>query len=175
MRKEWLILAAFLCGVILANTQDRPATAQRQELLKVGFVDLVQVRDKFIAYQTALNQIKATKDKEQTELDEMVATFDKSVKNYELRTGLVPEEELRNELEQLKQKYESLAEYHESKSRQLEDQSRETLKPLLDRMKAAIDQVSAAQSYHLIFWKKDLAYSDERLDITNDVLAVLNQ
>jgi outer membrane protein len=175
MRREWIILFAFIFGVLATAGWDRPATAQKQELLKVGFVDLVRVRDEYTAYQTALTQIKETKEKEQGELDNMVAMFDKNVKNYELKEGLITEEEQKVELDGLKQKYETLSETHQNMSQQLEAQSRKILKPLLDQMKTAIEQVSAAQSYHLIFWKKDLAYSDARLDITDEVLKVLNQ
>jgi len=163
----------FFLATSLAGLGVRPVSAQ--EMLKVGFVDLERVRDEYQAYQSALAQIKATKEQEQTDLDEMVANFDKQVKNYELKEGLIPEEEQKNELEELKRKYESLAETHQTMSRQLEAKSRQALKPLLDQMKTAIEQVSASQNYHLIFWKKDLAYSDPRLDITDQVLAVLNQ
>ena len=173
MRKEAFLLFAFLTGTLLSSACGQTAT--KQELLNVGFVDLVRVRDEYGAYQTALAQIKENKEREQGDLDEMVSNFDKQVKNYELKEGLIPEEEQKVELESLKQKYESLAETHQRMSQQLEDKSRQTLKPLLDQMKSAIEQVSSAQGYHLIFWKKDLAYSDKRLDITDKVLIVLNQ
>ncbi len=172
MRRAFCLLGVFLVGTLLSGVNSRPATAQ--ELLNVGFVDLVRVRDEYGAYQTALAQIKQNKEREQGDLDEMVSNFDKQVKNYELKEGLIPEEEQKIELEGLKQKYETLAETHQNMSRQLEDKSRQALKPLLDQMKVAIEQVSAAQGYHLIFWKKDLAYSDPRLDITQKVLDVLN-
>ncbi len=174
MRKEVTFLLAFVIGVFLVTATNRPVIAQT-EALRVGFVDLVRVRDEYKAYQTALAQIKETKEKEQGELDNMVSMFDKNVKNFELKEGLISEEEQKVELDGLKQKYETLAETHQTMSQQLEAQSRKILKPLLDQMKAAIEQVSAAQGYHLIFWKKDLAYSDARLDITNEVLKVLNQ
>ena len=174
MRNEWLIIIAFTLGTILSYSFDNSATAQRQELLAVRFVDLVRVRDEFTEYQTALAQIKQSKQTEQAELDEKVEMFDRNVKNYELKEGLITEEEQKVELETLNQKYQTLQELHQTMSRQLEMKSREILRPLLDRMKAAIEQEAAAKGYHLIFWKKDLAYSDERLDITNDVLNILN-
>ncbi|MCA9410753.1 MAG: OmpH family outer membrane protein [Candidatus Omnitrophica bacterium] len=175
MRNEWLIVIAFILGIVFTSTFDNSATAQRQELLAVRFVDLVRVRDEFKDYQTALSQIKTNKEKEQGELDDMVSMFDKNVKNYELKEGLITEEEQKLELEQLNQKYQTLQETHQQMSRELEMKSREILKPLLDQMKTAIEQEATSKGYHLIFWKKDLAYSDSRLDITDDVLLILNK
>ena len=122
MRKEVFLLFAFLMGTLMSSVCSQQASGQ--ELLNVGFVDLVRVRDEYGAYQTALAQIKQNKEKEQGDLDEMVSNFDKQVKNYELKEGLIPEEEQKVELEGLKQKYESLAETHQRMSKQLEDSDR---------------------------------------------------
>ena len=175
MKAGTFLCFVFLAGTLMFSISTPSVVAQQQELLKVGFVDLVRVRNEYGAYQDALAKIKEDKEKEQSDLDEMVANFDKQVKSYELKEGLIPEEEQKQELEDLKKKYEALTETHQTMSQQLEAKSRKILKPLLDQMKSAIEQVSQTQSYHLIFWKKDLAFSDNRLDITDDVLAVLNK
>jgi Skp family chaperone for outer membrane proteins len=60
------------------------------------------------------------------------------------------------------------------KDRELERKSQETLSPFIDKIREAITTVSKANGKHLIFKKQDLAYSDDRLDITDLVLRALN-
>jgi outer membrane protein len=145
------------------------------EGLKIGYVDLDRIREGFAKYQEALSRIKSVKEKEQVNLDEMSADFDKNVKQYELKDGLFDEKQKNEALEDLRKKWNILNEFKAGKDQELEKKSRDELAPLIEKIKATIKEVAAANGYHLIFKESDLAYCDDRLNITDKVLEALNK
>lgn len=166
---------AFLIG-IAATAMFIPSTRVYGEALSIGFVDLDRIREGYKRYQDALGSIRGVKDKEQVNLDEMSATFDKAVRQYELKEGLfATEEQKQTELEDLRKKWNILNEYKATKDQDLERKSRESLGPLIEKIKTTIKDVAANNGYHMIFKQSDLAYCDPRLDITDKVLAALNK
>jgi outer membrane protein len=150
--------------------------AMAQESLNVGYVDLDRIRQEFVAYQAALKEIQAIRDKEQVKLDELADTFDQNLKHYELKEGLWPSEEEKNkQFEELRSKWNILNDTKTEKDRELEMMSRQKLEPLIKRIKDGIQEVSRSNGKHLVFKQRDLAYFDPRLDITDKVLQYLNQ
>jgi Skp family chaperone for outer membrane proteins len=145
------------------------------EPLNVGFVDLSRIRKEYRDYQTAVQSIQSIREEEQKDLDEMSGDFDAKVRRYEIKDGLHENEDEKNkELEALRRDWDLLTEHKMQKDRELELKSQETLAPFIDRIRDAITTVSKNNGKHLIFKKQDLAYSDERLDITDLVLRALN-
>ncbi|MBK7495825.1 MAG: hypothetical protein DIKNOCCD_00995 [bacterium] len=171
-RAVWPVV---LIGIAIAAVST-PGSKAFGEALSIGFVDLDRIREGYKRYQDALGSIRGVKDKEQANLDEMSSTFDKAVRQYELKEGLfATEEQKQTELEDLRKKWNILNEYKATKDQDLERKSRETLGPLIEKIKTTIKDVAANNGYHMIFKQSDLAYSDPRLDITDKVLAALNK
>lgn len=145
------------------------------EPLNVGFVDLSRIRKEYRDYQAAVQGIQTVREEEQKALDEMSGDFDAKVRRYEIKEGLHKDEDEKNkELEELRRDWDLLTEHKMEKDRELERKSQETLAPFIDKIRDAITNVSRSNGKHLIFKKQDLAYSDERLDITELVLHALN-
>lgn len=175
-QRGFVSVSRIAAAVIVLGLLLPAGSISAQETLRVGFVDLATIRERYNEYQAALKEIQSVKDKEQTELDSMSGDFDKSVKAFELKEGLFASEEQREEeLKTLRNKWEVLTEYKTRKDQELEAQTRERLAPLIDKIQTTIQDVSAANKYHLVFKKSDLAYGDPRLDITEAVLAALNK
>ena len=103
------------------------------------------------------------------------SSFDANGRRYEIKEGLHKDEEEKNrELKNLNRDWILLREHKTEKDRELERKSQETLTPFIDKIRDAITTVSKSNGKHLIFKKRDLAYADERLDITDLVLRTLN-
>lgn len=169
MRPMVVLFVLFGVSVVI------PIQPSFSEALSIGYVDLERIREGYTKYQEALSRIKAVKEKEQVNLDEMSADFDKNVKQYELKDGLFDEKQKSEALEDLRKKWNILNEFKASKDQELEKKSRDELGPLIEKIKTTIKEVAAANKYHMIFKESDLAYCDPRLDITGKVLEALNK
>ena len=173
LKTSLFALAILALVAALANNY---GTAQPQESLNVGYVDLERIRSEYVSYQKSLDEIKGLHDKEQQALDEMAGTFDEKVKRFELKDGLWPTDDEKNkELEGLRRDWTIINEHKMSKDQELEAESRTKLSPLIDKIKEGIEAVAKSNGKHLIFKERDLAYCDPRLDITDKVLAYLNK
>lgn len=173
MAKRGVIIHAGVLMVFSLLVGSVPTWAA--EPLNVGFVDLSRIRKEYKDYQAAVMSIQSVREQEQKALDEMSGDFDAKVRRYEIKEGLHENEEEKNkELEELRRDWDILTEHKMEKDRELERKSQETLSPFIDKIREAITTVSKSNGKHLIFKKQDLAYSDDRLDITDLVLRALN-
>jgi len=153
-----------------------PLQAQAQESLQVRFVSIERIREGYSAYQATLAELDSIKQKEQQELDSQTADFDKSVRQYELKDGLWPTEvEKEAEFESLRRKFTIMNEFKGEKDGELQEIAHTKLDPMIENIKETIKNVSSTNGFHLVFKQKDLAYYDNRLDITDMVLETLNR
>jgi len=151
-------------------------SSAQQESLLIGYVNMKEIREGFREYQTKLSEIQVLKTEEQELLDGMAADFDESVRLFESKVkagGLTGEQEAK-ERDALRRKYEILTQHKMEKDQELFVKSRDKLKPLITRIRDAIRDVAVSNSYHLVFYSSDLAYSDPRLDLTGSVTEALN-
>jgi len=170
MRKYMIAGLALIMGTVLAIA----STASAQ--VKVGTVDIQRVRSEDPSFKKAL-----------ADIDDMVSEFEKrrdrqqadlqgiadDLRDAQQRGLDASAERLQNELQEKSADFQKFMQETFGDSGIIETNSAEQLTPLYDKLADAAKNVAKAKGLDLILDLETVnpLYADDRLDVTDDVLA----
>ena len=144
---------------------------------KIAYVDSAKLMEKSVAMQRLQAELKKEADQSKSNIDTLVMEFENTMKSYEkkLATMSMKEKEMATEL--LKNKQSQLIQYQQalkqktSQSEQLKTQ--EVLKVINDK----IAEYGKKKGCQIIFATSNgnIAYADETINITDDVVEIINK
>ena len=162
---------------------------------EIAFVDLQEVFKQFYKTQLAQDQIRQQADDikmEREEIEAEVAVMKEEVEvlrtdSRDLTLSEEVRENKRNQLEEklveLQKKESDMAEFEKLRMEQMEQQNNRMTKKLFDEIHQSIIQYAKAQGFSAVLDRSGqsrigtdvVLYTSPKVDITADVLAVLNE
>jgi len=137
---------------------------------KFGYVDVTRTA---IEYNKAKNYNKKLEDKKtsyQTEVDKKA----NEVKQLEDKFNLMSDKEKEAKKTELQEKYKNFETLVQQKQLDLRKQDLENTKEVVDDIKKAISDYAHKKGYTMIFDQRILLLDNSGMDITNDIIQILN-
>ncbi|HPB67580.1 MAG TPA: OmpH family outer membrane protein [Candidatus Omnitrophota bacterium] len=166
MRKLSFVICAVACALLLAM----PVQAQVIER-KVAFIDLSKLFDSYEKtkeYDTVLE--KAHKTYETTREEKLTQIQEATGKLALMKAE--EKENLQSEIDTMKK---SLMEFDQAQRTDLAKQRDEKIREILLEIEKTVSDFAKKEKYDLILNDRVLIYGNETLDITEQVLTILNE
>lgn len=164
MRKGMaVILAAVLSFMIFT------VTAQAAE--KFAYVDLSRT---FSEYKKTKDYDKVLSEKEK----KYTAERDKKIgelKQDEDKMNLLSDKKKEEKKQELDKKFKEFQEYDRGQQTDLRKEQDERMKEILKDIEDAVKSYSEKEGYTLVFNDRVLVYQDKKLEITDEVIKILNK
>lgn len=153
-----ILVLAFALGV--ANAAD-----------KFAYIDLTRV---FSEYSKTKDYDKVLGDKEQVYTNERDKKVEE-IKQFQNKLNLLSDKEKEAKKTELENKVKALQDYDRQKQTDLRKEQDDKMKDILKDIEAAVKQYSEKQGYTMVFNDRVLVYQDKSLDITSQILDILNK
>lgn len=137
---------------------------------KFGYVDLSRT---FSEYNKTKGYDKTLSDKEQAytkERDNKVA----DLKAFQDKLSLLNDKEREAKNGELQSKVKTFQDYDRQKQTDLRKEQEERMKEILKDIEEAVKKYAEKEGYTLIFNDRVLVYQTKSMDITNQIIAILN-
>ena len=160
-------VAMVLWGVIFSLTL---FVAQAQAADKFGYIDLSRT---FSEYSKTKGYDKSLTDKEKVYTDER----DKRVadlKAFQDKLSLLNDKEREAKGAELQAKVKEFQDYDRQKQADLRKEQDVRMKEILKDIEEAVKKYSEKEGYTLVFNDRVLVYQTKNMEITNQVIAILN-
>lgn len=172
-----MIVTFFAGAIAFAACALVPSTTSAQAL-KIGFV-----RDS--AFQTDYKGWKLAQEEYETQMkawDDEVNSKREALQtmqeDYDKQRLILSDEKRKEREAQLRAKYDDLDVYTKNiygPNGMAEQKHRSLLQPLLDKISKAIEAVAIAENYDVIFTLSSIGYIKDAYDVTDKVLAYLEE
>lgn len=163
MKKAGVVLAGVFFSLVLLA-----ASAQAAD--KFGYVDLSRA---FSEYNKTKGYDKTLSDKEKVYTDER----DKKVaelKAFQDKLNLLNDKQREAKGAELQSKVKTFQDYDRQKQADLRKEQEDRMKEILKDIQEAVKKYSEKEGYTLVFNDRVLVYQTKSMDITNQVVAILN-
>jgi Skp family chaperone for outer membrane proteins len=161
MKKMAILGVAIACAVFF--------TASAQAADKLGYVDLGKLFDE---YNKTKDYDKVLEGKQNTYEGEREKKVN-DVKQLQSKIEILSEKEKEAKKPDLESKIKDLQEFDRLQMTDLRKERDEKMKEILKDIEKAVGEYASKQGYTLIFNDRVLVYQDKNLDITDNVLKIL--
>lgn len=137
---------------------------------KIAFVDLSVVFDEYTKTKDYDSQLEDSQDAKQKEIDKKV----QAIKEMQDKLPLLAEKEKKNKQEEIDSKTRDLEGFRRDAENDLRKQRDERLKEVLEDIQKVVEDVAKQKGYDFILNERVLLYGNDSLDISKDILKMLN-
>lgn len=155
----WVVVFSLCCLVGASSAAD-----------KFGYVDVTRTATE---YNKAKNYNKTLEEKKtsyQVEVDKKAT----EVKQLEDKFNLMSDKEKEAKKAELQEKYKGFETLVQQKQLDLRKQDLENTKEVVDDIKKAISDYAQKKAYTMVFDQRILLLDNSGMDITNDIIQILN-
>jgi outer membrane protein len=138
---------------------------------KFGYVDLTRVFGEFYKtkdYDKALGEKQSVYEAERQKMVDEVKSFQDKMK-------LLSDKEKESKQADLQNKIKNLQEYDRQKQTDLRKEQDEKMKELLKDINDAVKVYAEKEGYTMVFNDRVLVYQDKTLDITDQIVTIVNK
>ncbi len=164
MKKLGVVFLGVVCGLLLFIGTSLAAE-------KFAYVDVMRIASEYNKakdYNKSLDQ-KATSY--EAEIDKKL----NEVKQLQDKINLLSEKEKEAKKAELETKIKDLQEYRRQKEVDLRKEDFENTKEIVENIRAAIKKHAEKEGYTLVFDDRALVYQGKGMDITNNIIEILNK
>jgi outer membrane protein len=138
---------------------------------KIAYVELLQVFDEY----SKTKEYDKILEKKQEDYQKARESKLEGVKQLQEKLSLLSEEERESQKSQLEDKIAQLQEFDRSQTQDLRKQRDEKVQEIFKDINKAIEAYAKKEGLSLVFDKRALVYQSEALDITQQILKILNK
>lgn len=138
---------------------------------KMAFVDLSRI---FAEYNKTKDYDKVLGDKETTYNSEREKKIE-DVKKFQEKMNLLSEKQKEKKKKELESKIKDLQDYDRQKTMDLRKDQDEKMKEILKDIEEAVRKYAEKEGCSLVFNDRVLIYQSKSLDITSDIIKILNK
>jgi outer membrane protein len=164
MRKITLVLLGAIFSLALFM-----GVAQAAD--KLGYIDLSRT---FSEYNKTKGYDKTLTDKENAYKDEREKKV-ADLKSFQDKLNLLNDKERETKKGELQTKLKAFQEYDRQKQNDLRKEQEEKMKELLGDIQEAVKKYAEKEGYTLVFNDRVLVYQTKSMDITNQIIDILNK
>lgn len=155
---------------------DSLATASVAEIVYINSDSLLS---KYEYFKDARTRFQAKTEKAEKDLQSKAAAFERDVQQYQRNGGSMTVEQRVSTEQKLAQRQQQLQQQGQTTGNQLATEESEEMKKIYDRVEAYLQKLSQERGYKMVLTysrgQSAILYGDTTLDITEEVLAGLNQ
>jgi len=138
---------------------------------KIAYVELLQVFDEY----SKTKEYDKILEKKQEDYQKAREGKLEGVKQLQEKLSLLSEEERESQKSELENKIAQLQEFDRSQTQDLRKQRDEKVQEIFKDINKAIETYAKKEGLSLVFDKRALVYQSEALDITKQILKILNK
>ncbi|MBC8436641.1 MAG: OmpH family outer membrane protein [Candidatus Omnitrophica bacterium] len=157
--------------VLLALVFVAAAVGIAQAADKFAYIDLSRV---FSEYKKTKTYDKALSDREKKYTDERDKRVNE-IKQFEDKMNLLSEKNKEAKKQELEKKVKDFQEYDRLQQTDLRKEQDEKMKDILKDIEDAVQAYSKKEGYTMVFNDRVLVFQDKRLDITDEVMKILDK
>jgi len=163
MRKVIAILIIVLfCSWVI------PSYAQE---LRLAYINLKKVLDKYEKVADGEEQLVKQAEKKNTEREKLV----KEIKSLREKLDLLKDKRKEKKQQELEEKVKKLQDFTYETRAGLRQKRDEKFREIMKEVKDVLEEYGQSRNYNIIIDDTLLLYKDSNLDVTEDVIKILNQ
>jgi outer membrane protein len=190
--KKMILLAA--TAFVFSNCKNKPATADAPKAAanevaiaagmaaaKIAFVNIDSLQEKYTWFKQKKSEFEQKEKNLATSLQNKAAAFQNeyAALQEKAQTGTVPPAQLQQQGEQMQQKQQNLVAERDRKTKDLMDETQKFNSELMKKINEVLSTLQKDKGYDYVIRHSNesgsaFLYVNEKLDITNDVLGILN-
>jgi outer membrane protein len=143
--------------------------------LNVGVVNVEKIYSSYEKAEAAREKIQDTKQDKQIELSKKQAEFQRLVAEYNNKKDTLKESEKENYAKKINDLRAEIQTFIRLSNQQLVAENRTKAQGLLNEISEVIQDYAKEKKYDLIVDKKSLPYFSGELDISDEIIKILNQ
>lgn len=164
MRKAAVVLGGVIFSLVLF-------LAQAQAADKFGYVDLSRT---FSEYKKTKTYDKSLSDKEKVYTDERDKKVEE-LKSFQDKINLLNDKQREEKQGELQAKAKALQDYDRQKQAELRKEQEDRMKEILKDIEEAVKKYSEKEGYTMVFNDRVLVYQSKNMDITSQIIDILNK
>lgn len=149
--------------------------AEAGENLKVGYVDVGAVLDRYAKRQELEKALEKEKQTKQKEIDEKLKEMEKLEKELEAKASLLKEEEKQQREKIIKEKRKEHLRLFQQSQLEIRDWALQQQREIFKEIQEAIRSYGQENNYTLILDGREVLYGLEELDLTDQIINLLNK
>lgn len=138
------------------------------------FIDFQQILNKSIAGKKAQDELKSRLNKNVEKQNITQKNLQDEEKKLIQQKKLLSQDEYKKKVDELRKKVSNLQKNRSENLQKIAKQRAKAKQGLLDALNPLIKQYMAEKQIRMVIDKKNLILADERLDITSDIMKLLN-
>ncbi|MBI2871492.1 MAG: OmpH family outer membrane protein [Candidatus Omnitrophica bacterium] len=142
----------------------------REDGLKMGYVDIAKLFDDYKRTQEADADLEQEGQAKQKERDKVV----QEVRRLKDELELLAQDNRQGKQQDIDAKIKELQEFDRKAREELRSRRDNLVKDILTEIQAVIDSYGKSKGYDIIFHGRALVYSSGEVDVTNEILTILN-
>ncbi|MBI1390006.1 MAG: hypothetical protein GC154_16315 [bacterium] len=142
--------------------------------VKIGVIDMLEIFQKTDKLQAISKQYKESLDKKNKELADKKQELNDKIEKLQVQRELMPKETYEKQKADLQSQIQNFGEYYQTEQKALDDKKTELLKPVLEELRGVVGEVAKAKGFSIIIKKEYVAFSEDSLDITSEVVTRMN-
>ncbi|MFV8225340.1 OmpH family outer membrane protein, partial [Christiangramia aquimixticola] len=166
MVKKFIGLAALAIMFVSCNEQ------------KTAYVDTKVLVEEYKEMKDVEAEFTSKSESVRQQLDSVASAFQQEVQAYQSQMGSMSEAQRKEKERALMQKQQMLQQQQQMQSSRLREESTAVMDSLVNKVKDYVKDYGKENNYTYIFGSNESAnimYAEEGLDITQDILAKLNE
>ena len=147
------------------------AFAAETKPLKIGVVDLTRVFKEYRKTQAMETQLETLSKGKQAARDKIVA----EIKDMKDELALMSDDARTQKRQAFEEKLKGLGQFDQDAKEKLREQRDQAMEQLLKEIEATVETYSKEKEYDLILSDRAILYRADSVDVSGDIIALLNQ
>jgi len=164
---SFILLAAFC----LLGPKPIASAEEETNIKKIGVVNLRRVFEGYGRTQTSEEKLEKLTVTQEAKREEIVS----EIRSLRDEFILLNEESRLKQRGVIEEKMKGLASFDEKAKVTLRSEQAESVKSILKEIEATVETFAKKQSYDLVITDQTILYGSEAIDVTDEILALLNQ
>lgn len=139
--------------------------------LKLGYINLKKVLDKYKKVIDGEDQLVKEAEKKNAQRDNLV----KEIKNLREKIGLLEDKKNEKKQQELEEKIKELQDFTYETRTDLRQKRDEKFRDIMGEIKNVVEEYGQSRNYNIIIDDTLLLYKDGDLEVTEEIIKILNQ
>lgn len=168
------ILPALAVAIFAVLSSPTPVMTQNQAL-KIASVEVYTVFDNYKEVQALKKNLAAQEEALIQKRSQFEQQMQSEIEKFNVQREMMSEDAVKQKYAELQQQQKTMFDELQSEKEKIQLLQEEQTKPILDKLNQVVRDYAKKEGYDFIFKQRSMAYVDEKYNITNEIIKVLDQ
>jgi outer membrane protein len=168
------ILPILAIAVLVVLSTPAPVMTQNQPL-KIASVDVYNVFDNYKEVQELKKNLVAQEDALAQKESQFEQQMQSEIEKFNVQREMMSEDAVKQRYTELKQKHEQLLTELKQEKEKIQKLQADKTEPILTELNQVVRDYAKKEGYDFIFKQRSMAYVDDKYDITDAIIQVLEK